>query len=97
MTPASLSTRTKVVNEARRRGKRAGLAAKGYGKPLTTAAARLLARDSAGGHGGCAVPERWQLLFKRVFVQAALYVANEGRKEGGGLLHATLEALATRS
>jgi len=80
---SSLSSRSRVLREAGRRGKLFGLTARAPdGRPIGRAEARLIAADSAEGrdsYGHCAVPEHWQPLFKRVFVKAAVHAAHTTR------------------
>ena len=79
---SSLSSRSRVLREANRRGLWFGIASRAARPPLGRAEARLLAAESAEGrdsYGHCAVPEHWRPLFKRVFVKAAVHAAHTDR------------------
>jgi hypothetical protein len=80
---SNLSSRSRVLREANRRGKWFGVASRvGGGKPIGRAEARLLAAESVDGrdpYGNCAVPAHWRPLFRRVFVKAAVRAAHAER------------------
>jgi hypothetical protein len=79
---SSLSSRSRVLREANRRGKWFGVLSRTDSLLLGRAAARRLAADSAAGRDPylhCAVPDRWCELFIRVFVKSAVYAAHANR------------------
>jgi hypothetical protein len=78
---SKLSSRSRVLREANRRGKWFGIISRA-GRPISSAEASLLAAESAEGrdaYGHCAVPSHWRSAFIRAFVKAAVFAAHTER------------------
>ena len=80
---SSLSSRSRVLHEANRRGLWFGIVSRHHeGGPIGPNEARSLAAASAKGndiYDHCAVPDRWHRLFVHAFAKAAVHAAHTTR------------------
>ncbi len=77
---SQVSCRSSAIRHGNSAGMFAGMISRG-GDRMTRARALVLARDATKGQsaGPWPVPERWQKIYMRAFVKAALFAAHTDR------------------